>query len=124
MYKQEKKHNIGGKKNPHAKKNMYFMAQHFCRFFMTYVVNPIWVGFILYGREAEEECSKDDAEEWGVRVCIAWSLINTSNLFLGVMGALPGVGSYTNMISKVFLFQMRKQNMDQPNDNILYGMSI
>ena len=97
MYKKEQQSNKGsraGKKDPHARRNWSFVANYLGRFVTTYVGNPILVGLILYGRDVV-------GGEWGVRVCIAWSLIVTSYIFLGALGALPSVGTYTNMISKV-----------------------
>ena len=66
-------------------------------FIAKYIVNPVLVGLILYGREI----LGGGHNYYGVRVCIAFSLINTSYLFLSSIGTLPTVGSYTNLISKV-----------------------
>ena len=75
-----------------------FVIQQAGTFMLKYVVNPALVGLILYGREA----LGGGHNNYGVRVCIAFSLINTSYLFLGSIGTLPQIGAYTNLISKVF----------------------
>merc|ERR1719188_1035935 len=87
------------KKDPHAEMNISFVIQQAGTFILKYVVNPVLVGLILYGREA----LGGGHNHYGVRVCIAFSLINTSYLFLASIGTLPTVGSYTNLISKVLV---------------------
>ena len=84
-------------KDPHASRNRKFVIWQGSQFFMKYILNPTLVGLILYGRETL-------GGEYGVRVCLAFSLINTSYLFLGSIGSIPIIGSYTNMISKVSNF--------------------
>ena len=64
---------------------------------MKYVANPVLVGLILYGKDS----LGGEENDYGVRVCIAFSMINTSLLFLASIGRLPFIGCYTNLISKV-----------------------
>ena len=102
MYQQKKKSTGSGAENdPHAKRNMNLVAEFLREFVMKYVLNPVLVGFILYGREV----LGGGDNEYGVRVCIAFALINTSYLYLGSIGTLPMIGTYTNMISKVILIR-------------------
>ena len=81
----------------HVRRNQFFLVRLICQFFMKYILNPILVGFILY----EREILGGGNDYYGVRVCIAFALINTSYLFLGSIGTHPFIGTYTNMISKV-----------------------
>ena len=97
MFRQKQDKTRSTQKDPHAKRNMKFVTQFIREFAMKYVSNPILVGFILYGREF----LGGDDKDYNVRVCIAFALINTSYLFLGSIGTLPLIGSFTNMISKV-----------------------
>ena len=83
------------KKDPNASRNWSFLATHLVLFVQKYILNPILIGLILYGRDVL------GGDGYGVRVCIAFSLINTSYLFLASIGTLPWIGTYTNMISKV-----------------------
>ena len=76
--------------------NQGCIFQFLLEFLFKYVVNPTLVGLILYG---EPVIGGDK----GIRVAIAFAMIITSYLFLGSLGTLPWVGSYTNMISKVSL---------------------
>ena len=81
----------------HTQVKLSFIVQQLALFIMKYVVNPILVGLILYGSEAVG----GGENNYGVRVCIAFSLINTSLLFLASIGTLPFIGCYTNLITKV-----------------------
>ena len=65
-------------------------------FAIKYVLNPILVGFILYGEHVI-------GGEQGIRVAIAISIINTSYLFLGSISRFPSIGRYTNMLTKVYM---------------------
>ena len=76
---------------------MGFIVQQLALMIMKYVLNPILVGLILYGAEAVG----GGGNNYGVRVCIAFSLINTSLVFLASIGTLPFIGCYTNLITKV-----------------------
>ena len=98
MWRQRRKRMNFTKKDPNAKINKTFAIHQATIFILKYVVNPVLVGLILYGRET----LGGGHNHYGVRVCIAFSLINTSYLFLGSIGTLPTVGSYTNLISKVY----------------------
>ena len=98
MWRQRRKRMNFAKKDPHIKMKWSFVIQQAGTFMLKYVVNPALVGLILYGREA----LGGGHNNYGVRVCIAFSLINTSYLFLGSIGTLPQIGAYTNLISKVF----------------------
>ena len=80
--------------DPHAKLGTYYILQYICQFFLKYIVNPILVGLVLYGHDAI-------GGDWGIKVAMACSIINTSFQFLVSLGTLPAVGTYTNMISKV-----------------------
>ena len=84
------------KKDPNAKINKSIVMTAFTQFAMKYILNPVLIGFILYGSEIL------GGDGYGVRVCISFSLINTSFMFLSTIGSLPLIGSYTNLISKVF----------------------
>ena len=131
MYrKQKQQRECSTKKDPHAKRNKTLVTQLLREFVMKYILNPILVGIILYGRETLggletslgigydnqtinttrcdnttrfEDTTKGFGgdNDYGVRVCIAFALINTSYLYLGSIGTLPLIGSFTNMISKV-----------------------
>ena len=98
MWRQRRKRMNFTKKDPNAKINKTFAIHQATIFILKYIVNPVLVGLILYGRET----LGGGHNHYGVRVCIAFSLINTSYLFLGSIGTLPTVGSYTNLISKVY----------------------
>ena len=97
MWRQRQKRLNFAKKDPNAKMNTSFVLAQAGNFIAKYIVNPVLVGLILYGREI----LGGGHNYYGVRVCIAFSLINTSYLFLSSIGTLPTVGSYTNLISKV-----------------------
>ena len=97
MWRQRQKRLNFAKKDPNAKMKKSFVLAQAGTFISKYIVNPVLVGFILYGREI----LGGGHNYYGVRVCIAFSLINTSYLFLSSIGTLPTVGSYTNLISKV-----------------------
>ena len=84
------------KKDPNAKINKSIVMTAITQFTMKYILNPVLIGFILYG------CEILGGDGYGVRVCISFSLINTSFMFLSTIGSLPLIGSYTNLISKVF----------------------
>ena len=84
------------KKDPNAKINKSIVINAITQFTMKYILNPVLIGFILYG------CDILGGDGYGVRVCISFSLINTSFMFLSTIGSLPLIGSYTNLISKVF----------------------
>ena len=64
-------------------------------FIIKYIFNPVIVGLILYG-------GKELGGESGIRVAIAISIITTSYLFLSCISRFPWVGSYTNMLTKVY----------------------
>ena len=97
MWRQRQKRLNFAKKDPNAKMKTSFVLAQAGTFIAKYIVNPVLVGLILYGREI----LGGGHNYYGVRVCIAFSLINTSYLFLSSIGTLPTVGSYTNLISKV-----------------------
>ena len=97
MYRQGRESNRHTQKDPNAGRNMSFVATTAVQFTQKYILNPILVGLILYGGEI----LGGGDNNYGVRVCIAFSLINTSYLFLASIGTLPLIGAYTNMISKV-----------------------
>ena len=97
MWRQRQKRSNFAKKDPNAKMKTSFVLAQAGNFIAKYIVNPVLVGLILYGREI----LGGGHNYYGVRVCIAFSLINTSYLFLSSIGTLPTVGSYTNLISKV-----------------------
>lgn len=105
MYRQCQERSRNTQEDPHARRNHVFIARMICQFTMKYVLNPILVGFILYGREI----LGGGDNYFGVRVCIAFSLINTSYLFLGSIGTHPFIGTYTNMISKVIQYELKNK---------------
>ena len=55
------------KKDPNASRNWSFLATHIVLFLQKYILNPILIGLILYGRDVL------GGDGYGVRVCIAFS---------------------------------------------------
>lgn len=94
MYRQSKKH---CKSRQITRANILLILEMITIFVSKYIVNPVLVGLTLYGKEL----LGSEENDYGVRVCIAFSMINTSLLFLASIGRLPFIGCYTNLISKV-----------------------
>ena len=68
MYRQcQKRKEANTQGDPHAKRNKLFIARMFSQFTMRYILNPILIGFILYGRDT----LGGGENHYGVRVCIA-----------------------------------------------------
>ena len=76
--------------------NRFCMAKILFIFALKYILNPILVGFILYGGPII-------GGEKGIRVAIAISIINTSYLWLRSISRFPSIGRYTNMLAKVYI---------------------
>ena len=74
----------------------FCIARLLFTFAIKYILNPILVGFILYGGPII-------GGEKGIRVAIAISVINTSYLFLRSISRFPSIGRYTNMLAKVYI---------------------
>ena len=97
MFRQSKKH---CKNRQITRAKVLLIMEMLTIFIMKYVANPVLVGLILYGKDS----LGGEENDYGVRVCIAFSMINTSLLFLASIGRLPFIGCYTNLISKVKMF--------------------